>query len=132
MPEPQTNSRTLTDEDQQSIQYAKQSLARGEPENKITAQIIQTHYPNDPAQGYDYARYILAEARFALSQERPVIKEQSTTKMTIALIIPSNTEVIGPMPSALCKKVMRPRKSSKTSQPFAKTSPTLKSMLKPL
>ena len=76
MPEPQTNSRTLTNEDRESIQFAKQSLARGEPENKITAQIIQTRYPNDPAQGYDHARYILAEARFALSQERPVVKEQ--------------------------------------------------------
>lgn len=77
MPEPQTNSRTLTNEDRESIQFAKQSLARGEPESNITAEIIQSRYPNDPAQGYDYARYILAEARFALSQERPVIKDRS-------------------------------------------------------
>lgn len=74
MPEP--NSQNSTAQERQDIQRAKQSLTRGEPETKVTAQIIQTHYPNDPAQGYDYARYILAEARFALT-ERPVTKEQS-------------------------------------------------------
>src|SRR5262249_18851378 len=75
MPEP--NPRIPTDQEKQDVQYAKQSLTRGEPDTKITPEIIQARYPNDPAQGYDYARYILAEARFALSQERPVIKEQS-------------------------------------------------------
>ncbi|HEY6252428.1 MAG TPA: hypothetical protein VI685_20935 [Candidatus Angelobacter sp.] len=71
------NSQTFADQERQSIQYAKQSLAHGEPDSKITAQIIQSYYPNDPAQGYDYARYILAEARFALNQEALIHKEQS-------------------------------------------------------
>jgi hypothetical protein len=73
---PQTNSRIPADQHKENIEYAKQSLACGRPESKITAEIIQSQYPSDPAQGYDYARYVLAEARFALIQERRINKEQ--------------------------------------------------------
>ena len=73
----QINSRPTSENERQSIQYAKQSLANGEPEAKIRAEIVQSFYPGHPAQGYDYARYILAEARFALNQETLTHKEQS-------------------------------------------------------
>lgn len=80
MPEPQTNSRPTKDQDRESIKYAKQSLVRGEPENKITADIINNNYPDDAARGHDYARYVLAEARFELDRERPIHTEQSNMK----------------------------------------------------
>src|SRR5579862_3251922 len=80
MPEPQPNSETSTSQDRRIIQLARESLARGEPEGKITGEIINHNYPNDPARGYDYARYVLAEARFELDRERPIHTEQSNMK----------------------------------------------------
>lgn len=77
MPKPPADSRPTIDQDRQSIEYAKHSLARGDPETKITADIIHHNYPNDPARGHDYARYILAEARFELDKERPIHTEKS-------------------------------------------------------
>jgi hypothetical protein len=59
------------------IEFAKESLTHSEPESRIAAAIIQHSYPQDPAQGHDYARYILAEARFELSREQPMNKEQA-------------------------------------------------------
>ena len=72
---PEITSQPTRNDERQSIQYAKQSLANGDPEASITAEIVQSFYPGHPAQGYDYARYILAEAKFALSQETAINKE---------------------------------------------------------
>ena len=55
--------------DQANIDYALESIGGGESELKITAELIQRNYPQDPATGHDYARYILAETRRAIEKE---------------------------------------------------------------
>lgn len=81
MPEEQSNTQGVS-HDSENIRYARESLIRGEPENKVIADIVHRSFPNDPATGYDYARYILAEARFAREKGHSIHKEQSNMKDT--------------------------------------------------
>src|SRR5260370_39482576 len=59
----------LKDLDQGNIACAKEALARGESETKVISYLAQ-QFPNDPVNGQNYARYILAKTRLAVEQEQ--------------------------------------------------------------
>src|SRR5260370_6379383 len=56
--------------DHANITYAKEALACGESQAEIIAYMVQRDFPDDPANGHDYARYILADTRLVVEKER--------------------------------------------------------------